>query len=253
MRRLVVALIVFASPPATAQVAEPTQAPETTEESAEEPIAARAARRLPNPSESAPGEVPLTEPVAPVPPGAPAWSASASVLGGLSDAFYGKAVFVASARRGFGAFSVEAFGGPALSWPGPALALCASAATCGTPGAAQLGATPGQLTWLAGAGAVLRAGIGKLSVGGLEPSRFSLELGAGPAAVGTRTTIGTTSDHVSPGGRLTFGLAVALSPELAVRGELQGLGYVAQLRGSSSFQAQFLGGASLAWQPGAAR
>jgi hypothetical protein len=220
---------------------------------AEESLVAQAGRMLPEPAQAAPGAVPLSEPVAPVPAGEPAWTFGGSALGGVSDAFHGKAVFLLSVRRGFGAWAVEAFGGPALSWPGQALSLCATPGTCGAPGTVQLGATPGQLTWLAGADAVVRAGVGKMSVGGLAPARFSLEAGLGPAAVGSRLVVGAVSDQVSPGARLALGVGVALSPELAVRGDLQGLGYLMSLRGASSFQTQLLAGLTFAWRPGAQR
>lgn len=205
---------------------------------------------LPEPASAPGGPVPMSEPLAPVPPGTPRWEVVFSLAGGVADAFYDKVALQGSVRHGLGALSLEAFGARAFSWASPALDLCRAPGSCRTPTAAQLGATPGQLDWLAGLGVVLGGTSGKLSLGGLEPVRFLFEGGLGAAAVGYRWADATTHAPVAPGLRWSLAAGAAFAGAFAARLELAGLLYRTDIRGANAVERQLLLGVGLSWHPG---
>lgn len=212
-------------------------------------LVASAADVLPAPPVVTGGTVPLSEPIAPVPPGLAKWAFGATIATGLADPFYDKLALQLSARRGFGRLALELSGGRAISWASPALALCQRSGTCGTPGSAKLGATPGNLGWLASAGVVYRVAEGKVSLAGLQALPFSFEAGAGAAAVSYRVIENTADARFAPGGKLSLGLATDLSPTFSARVELQGLGYLARIRDSNVFERQLIAGFTVGWRP----
>lgn len=220
------------------------------------PLAARAepidpAAVLPSPTAARPGSVPLSEPVAPVPPGEPKWMLSLEIAGGVADPFYDKVALLGSVRRGFGPFALELFGGRAFSWAAPAFEECVQPGQCTSPTSAQLRATPGQLDWLGGLGGVVRGGFGKVSVAGLEAARFTLEAGLGAAFVGWQVNDGRERSPFSPAARAEVAVGAALGSSFSARLELSELFYPTDIRGSSGIERQLLLGAALAWVPGA--
>jgi len=194
------------------------------------------------PAAGAPGAVPLSEPVAPVPRGMPAWSLSASVLGGVADPFYDKVAAWIAARRGFGPFAVEAFGGKAFSWAGPSLSLCSAQAQCSSPGSSRLGATPGNLGFLGGASAVWRFAEGKISASGAAEGRFGMEVSLGAAAVQYIVTDPTWRSYAAPAGRGAIGVEVKFARRFAVRIDFQDLFYATDIRGDRGIENQLLAG-----------
>jgi hypothetical protein len=208
---------------------------------------------LPAPPNAAAGEVSFAEPIAPVPAGLPRWAFSSSALFGIASPFYNKVAVLASARRGWGKFGVEGYGGRAFSWAGGAFDLCTKAGSCVSASGQRLGATPGNLDVLAGVSGVWRAAEGKLSVGGLNPLRFSMEVAGGPAVVGYRVVENTERSLFGPGARAGLGLAADLTQSLSLRSDLTWFFYRAEIRGASSLQRELLLGASISWYPGGTR
>lgn len=231
---------------------EPAEA--ATDEAAVVPVAA-----LPVPFDPSPGEVPFSEPMAPVPQGPPAWELAAQMAIGLSDPFYSKAATFLSARRRVaawqraGVLSIEAFGGRAVSWAGPALDVCSGGAACSPPSSEQLASTPGRLDWMGGAAAVWRPAQGKLSFGGLRPVNFALDLSGGVAVIGYRIFDGAEQSRFGPGVRLGFGLGADLTESFSARLDLQRFAYLGSQRGNSTIENQTMLGASFAWRPGSRR
>lgn len=205
---------------------------------------------LPTPPRTATGEVPFSEPVAPVPVGLSKWSFSMSTLVGVASPFYNKVAVWGTVRRGWGKFGAEAYGGRAISWTGAAFDVCSGPTTCTSPSGQRLGATPGNLDLLAGVSGVWRAAEGKLSMGGLDPLRFSLEASFGPALVGYRVQENVERSVYGPGARAGLGLSAGVTDSLAVRGDLLWFFYRAEIRGVPSFQRELMLGATLAWTPG---
>lgn len=208
---------------------------------------------LPEPRSAAKGEVPFSEPIAPVPPGEAPWQIALGAMGGVADPFYGKAAVQLSARRGFGAFAIEAMGGRAFSWEGPAFGLCSRPGTCTSPSSTQLAAVPGQLEWMASLGGVWQAARGKASVAGLSAFPFFIELGAGAAAVSYVLRAGGDSTAWGPGGRLALGVGADIGSQLSLRLELSQLLYRTDIRGDVSLEGQTFAGAMLSWFPGGGR
>lgn len=206
---------------------------------------------LPSPPRLSPGTVPLSEPVAPVPPGPPAWEVSAGVSSGIADAFWSKVAFTGSVRRAVGFLSVEGFGGAFLSWSNPGLTVCGQPSSCAGPGGSQLGATPGRLMWMGGAGASIRAAEGKVSLAGLVSPRFAFHAGLGAAAVGYRAEDGGDPMRVGPGARLSLALQSSVLTGFDARLELASLVYASHVRGRWAPENQLLIGLGMSWRPGA--
>ncbi len=205
---------------------------------------------LPTPPHRTTGDVSLAEPIAPVPHGLDRWSLGFTTVAGVADPFYNKVATWLLARRGFGSFAAEVFGGPSFSWAGPALDLCTQANACISPSGQRLAATPGRLDWVGGIGGVWRAAQGKLSVAGLAPSNFSLEFSLAAAGVGYTIDDNGPRSMFSPGGRLGLGLGAELTETFGVRFDVQALFYPAQVRGESELQRQMFLGGTIAWRPG---
>lgn len=207
---------------------------------------ATTAGMLPVPPQEASGEVPLSRPIAPVPPGVSPWSLSLSVYTGVADPFYSKVASVLSVRRGFGQFALELFGGRAFSWSGPALGLCSSAASCSTPTSAQLASTPGDLGYMGGLGGVWRAAQGKASLAGLTPLNFSLELSLG--AAGLQYAAGTANQSLfSVGGLVGLGLEMDLSASFGLRVDFQSIVYPTDIGSALSVENQLFAGVTASW------
>lgn len=206
---------------------------------------------LPSPQRLSPGAVPLSEPVAPVPPGPPAWEVSGGVYSGISDAFWSKVAFTGSVRRAVGFLSVEGFGGGFWSWSNPGLTVCSQPSSCGGPNGVLLGATPGRLMWMGGAGASIRAAEGKVSLAGLVAPTFSFHAGLGAAAVGYRAEDGGDPSRIGPGARLSLALQSTVLSGFDARLELASIVYASHIRGRWAAENQLLIGLGVSWRPGA--
>lgn len=238
MRRLLFALALLAAPLSRAE--------ESASKTDSETVVATA---LPEPPMEA-GAVPLSEPIAPV-PGAPSpWSVGAGFAAGIADPFYSKVTLGLDVRRVFGAASLELFGAHAFSWGSPALSLCSPGVGCTAPSTGRLTATPGDLSWVAGAGGALRFAVGKASVAGRTPFGFGLEARLGAAAVMWSVSDPIPRDSWSPGVRAGLGLVGSAGTALDARVGLDLLAYTTDVRGVSAFERQWLAGVSLAWRPG---
>ncbi len=220
------------------------------------PLAARAeaslrpAEVLPAPVSAPSGRVPLSQPIAPLPPGEPTWSLSLELATGLADPFFDKVALLGSIRRGLGPFALELFGGRAFAFAAPAFDVCTRASSCTSPTATQLRAAPGRFDWLGGFGAVLRGGIGKVSVAGLEAVRFTLEGGLDVTAVDWQVNDGHERSTLTAGGRALVAVGASVSRSLAARLELSDLVYPTTIRGSTGVEQQLLLGLALGWTPG---
>lgn len=209
-----------------------------------------AAEVLPSPPALTPGVVPLTEPLAPVPPGAPDWEVAAFGGAGLFDAFWSKLALSVSLRRSLGIVSLDGFGSAFLSDARAGLRLCTAPGVCGPPDRDKLLVTPGRLAWMGGAGVALRAAEGKVSFAGLEAVRFSFDGALGLAAVGHLVEDGDATHRIGPGARLLLGLQAQLAHGLSARVELASVLYGARVRRAWSAENQVLLGAGLSWSPG---
>jgi hypothetical protein len=190
------------------------------------------------------------EPVAPLAPQNRGWSASASLLGGLADAFYAKVSPVISVRRGFGAISAELFVSRAFSWAAPSFEICSAAGDCRVPSESELGAVPGQLGLWGGGWAVLRGTGGKVSVAGGRALRFLTEAGLGVAAVEYFWRDGVDHRAVAPAMRWGVGAGMHLGESWEMRAELGGLLHPTTVRDVTSLHHQLLFGASVGWRWG---
>jgi hypothetical protein len=212
-----------------------------------------AAALLPTPPRTSSGEVSFSEPVAPVPAGMARWTVALSALVGVADPFYDKVALFASIRHGEGHWAVEAFGGRAFSWSGPALDLCVKYGNCTSPSTAKLGDTPGRLDYIGGIAGVWRAAEGKLSIGGLNPLRFALETSVGAAFVRYHVTDIQDEALFGPGARVGVGVSAGLSDSFDVRFDVQGLFYRSEIRGSPALERELLLGATVGWRVGSTR
>lgn len=208
-----------------------------------------AAASLPYGSSAGQGSVPLSEPIAPVPRRDHGWAFSVSTALGLADPFWSKVTTTADVRYGFGRIAANAFGGRAFSWASPALDVCSGANTCTRPDEARLKATPGRLDWIGGAGGVLRAADGKLSVGGLEAAHFRLEAGVAATIVGYEVQDGSDPSRWGPGARLGLSAGVDTMKGVSVGVDLQSVLYAASVRGVTGVERQLLLGVSVGFRP----
>lgn len=212
-----------------------------------------AAQVLPSPPRLSPGAVPWSEPIAPVPPGPPAWEFSGAVSAGLVDPFWSKVAVSGSVRRALGFLSLEGFGGAFWSWSNPGFSVCGDPSSCNGVNGTRLGATPGRLMWMGGGGASFRAAEGKVSLAGLAASHFSFHAGLGAAAVGYRVDDGGGSHRVGPGARLVLALQSSVAGGLDARLEVASLFYASHIRGKWSPENQLLLGLGVSWSPGGVR
>lgn len=209
-----------------------------------------AAGMLPVPPDASHGEVPLSSPIAPIPPGLSPWAVTLSAFAGIADPFYDKVATLLSVRRGFGNLALELWGGESFSWAGAALSLCTSATACSSPSSSSLGATPGDLGVLAGASVVWRAAEGKVSLGGLGSHRFGLELSIGAAAL-QYTVVQSHSETLwAPGVRGGVGVEGSITDAVALRADLQSIVYPTDIRSTWSAENQLFAGVTLAWHLG---
>lgn len=209
-------------------------------------------RVLPPPQQARAGELPLSEPLGPVPT-ADAWTYSFLTSVGLADAFHSKFVFSLGVRRSFGRLSIGGFGARAVTWTNPALELCSAPGVCSTPGASQLAATPGRLDWLAGLGVGLRAADGKLSIGGLGLSEFRLDASADTTLVGYQLDGAPDSTRWAPGLRLGLTASAEVARGWSLGVDLASLIYVPKIRGEWGVERQILLGLVVAFRHGGER
>lgn len=201
---------------------------------------------LPAPTSHEQGEVPLSEPLAPVRLGGP-WALGARVGVGVADAFFSKVAFELDVRWRAGRWGVGGWGGRALSWANPNVTLCSAPGVCAPPKRERLEATPGRLGWMGGLGVVYRLADGKLSLGGAELSHFEMKLSADASAIGFRAE---NESRVAPGARIALGVSGDVAQNLALGLELASLLYVPLVRGERGLERQLLVGLALTWRPG---
>jgi hypothetical protein len=213
-------------------------------------VESSAAAMLPAPPEASHGEVPLSSPIAPIPPGISPWAITLSAFAGIADPFYDKVATLLSVRRGFGSVALELWGGEAFSWAGAALSLCTNPNACVSPSPARLGATPGDLGALAGASLVWRAAEGKMSLGGFGSHRFGLELSLGAAALQYTIVQNHTESLWAPGVRAGLGVEGSITNAVALRADLQAIVYPTNIRGTWSAENQLFAGLTFAWHAG---